>query len=201
MIKSLFNQILEEMLRLPATTTAQMKDEIYQYIFDRTRPDHRKGKRDLITDGNVAVSIYFLLQGSCRFYYYSKSYKQELNPFLMLSPCLLADGRSLKNNCVARFNIEVSGGSIVYSLDKPGLTAIEKKYPEIGVLIINLVKEQSQELKLWKKKLKTRSAVHRYSKLKRRRPDVEQRSARKDIAGHLGIRDTSLSRIIRRLSK
>lgn len=201
MIKSLFTQILKEMLHLPVTTTEQMKDEMYQYIFDRTRQDHRRGKRDLITDGSVAVSIYFLLQGSCRFYFYSKSYKQELNPFLMLSPCLLADGRSLKNNCIARFNIEVSAGSIVYSLDKPGLAAIEEKYPEIGICVNDLIKKQSQGFKLWKKKLRTRSAAHRYSKLKHRRPDVEQSSAKKDIAGHLGIKIPSYSRLLKRLSK
>lgn len=201
MVKSLFKQILDETLHLPATTTAQMKEEMYQYIFDLTRPDYREGKRDLITVGNVAVSIYFLLKGSCRFYYYSKSYKQELNPFLMLSPCILAEGRSMKKNCVARFNIEVSTGSVVYILDKAGLTAIELKYREIGICINNLIKEQNQDLKLWKRRLKTRSPEHRYSKLKHRRPEVEQQSARKDIAGHLGIRDTSLSRMVRRLSK
>ncbi|MFA4870219.1 MAG: hypothetical protein WC623_18620 [Pedobacter sp.] len=201
MIKSLFKQILDETLRLPAATTAQMKEEMYQYIFDLTRPDYREGKRDLIKDGNVAVSIYFLLKGNCRFYYYSKSYKQELNPFLMLSPCILAEGRSMKKNCVARFSIEVSAGSVVYILDKAGLSAIESKYSEIGICINDLIKEQIQDFKLWKRRLKTRSPEHRYSKLKHGRPEVEQQSARKDIAGHLGIRNTSLSRMIRRLSK
>lgn len=201
MIKTLFNQILDETFHLPVTITPQMKEETYQYIFDLARPDYRKGKRDLVTEGNVAVNIYFLLQGTCRFFYYSKSYKQELIPFLLLSPCLLAEGRSMKKGCIARFNIEVNAGSTVYILKKAGLIAIEQKYPELSTCINKLIKQQSQDFKLWKKRLKTRSPEQRYSKLKLRRPEVEQRSAKKDIAGHLGIKIPSYSRLLKRLSE
>jgi len=197
----LFNQILDETLQLHVTTTRERKEEVYNYIFKLATPDHRKNDRVLITEGNVAANVYFLLRGTCRFFYYSKSRKQDLIPFLQLSPCLLAEGRSMQKNIGARFNISVNEGSIVYVLSKAAIAAIEQKYAEDGICIDQLVKCQIHEFKLWKKRLNSHLPAQRYLKLKHKRPEVEKYSLKKDIAGHLGIKDTSYSRMLKRLSK
>jgi|GEM_PF-2385469 len=201
MPQSLFNQILDETLKLPLTTTQERKEEIYSYIFGLATPDHRKTERVLITEDNVATNIYFLLRGTCRFFFYSKSRKQDLIPFLQLSPCILAEGKSLRKNLSARFNISVNAHSIVYILSKAALNTIELKNPEVGIGIDQLIKQQTHEFKLWKKKLNSQTPERRYLKFKLRKPEVEKYSLKKDIAGHLGIKDTSYSRMVKRLSK
>lgn len=199
MPQTLFNQILDETLDLPAAIDPHKKQEIYAYSFELARPDHRHGHRVLVNEGNIADSIYFLLQGTCRFYYYSRVHGQELIPFLMLSPCLLAEGRSFHKILPARFSIAVFEPSTVYKLNKGAIRSITEKYPEVSPSIRLMVKQQNHAFKTWKRELFTKTAGIRYQHLRDTRPLLVSIAKKKDIAGHLGIRDTSLSRLMRTL--
>lgn len=199
MLKTHFNQILDETIKFSSAISPQRKEEIYAYVFKLAKADHRKKQRVLINEGNIADSIYLLLSGTCKFYYYSKIHNQELIPFLMVSPCLLAEGRSMYKNLPARFSIEVFEPCVVYRLSKEAITAITEKYPEVEPGIRQMVKQQSHDFKAWKKGLWKVPPEERYKKLRDTDLELIQRMKKKDIAAHLGIKDPSFSRLLRRL--
>jgi CRP-like cAMP-binding protein len=197
MVRTLFNQILDESLKLPVSIGAKRRHEIYDYIFKFARSDHRKGQRVLINEGNIADAVYFLLQGTYRFYHYSTFHRQELIPFLRIGPCLLGEGKSLQKSLPARFGIEVFEHSSVYILNKESILAVTQKYKEIEPRIMSLVKQQNQAFKCWKKELFLKTAGERLTQLQVIKPNLMNDFKKVDIAKHLGIRATSLSRLMR----
>lgn len=198
MYKLRFYQILNQHLQL-SDMPAERQAAIQQYIYELAVLDFRQNFRTLITENNIADAIYFLLEGSCKFFCYSPFHNQEIIPFLLQSPCILAEGRSLRAMEGARFGIEVSAGSVVYSLNKAAITRIEDRYPEISAKIDLLIKTQNDDFDLWQQNLYRESATTRYQRLCSTRPHIIKYSLKKNIAAHLGIKDPSFSRLLRRL--
>ncbi|MNT98901.1 hypothetical protein D3C72_2416030 [compost metagenome] len=75
--------------------------------------------------------------------------------------------------------------------------AVTQKYKEIEPRIISLVKQQNQAFKCWKKELFLKTAGERLTQLQVSKPNLMTDFKKVEIAKHLGIRATSLSRLMR----
>lgn len=197
MVKTLFNQILDETLELPDTFSRQLKEEIYDYIFGLTIEDPRKGRRTLFSVDDTVNYLSFLLIGCAHSFCFSEFHDRELNPFLFLAPCVLVDGKSFYKGLVSRFGIEVSENSKICYLSRASLERIETKYPDVKISVRLLIKKQTNAFKTWRNELSGITAKQRFLNFKESSPDLLRRSLRKHIAAHFDITQQSLSRIIK----
>jgi CRP-like cAMP-binding protein len=156
----------------------------------------KKGKR-LIKPQQDCNYLAFIQQGSFRVYYYDSNDKEVITWF-SFKEMVITDLLGFYTTGKARFFVEALEDSILYKISKKDL---EKLYREIHTYSEFGRKFAEEALTMLMQRtmsLHTKSAEERYRELLLI-PEFMQKIPLKYLASYLGITDTSLSRIRKKI--
>lgn len=149
--------------------------------------------RDLQPIGHTCKTIYFLIKGIARIYYY----KDEID---------VTESFSFENSIIVRFEslftgrpsrkaIQIIEDAELVAMDATGLFRLYDQYPSVERLFRKVFESAHVELINRIESIQFHTAEERYKTLLNERPDIIRRVPLKYIASYLGITQTSLSRI------
>ncbi|TND10335.1 MAG: Crp family transcriptional regulator [Bacteroidetes bacterium] len=156
----------------------------------------KKGKH-LLTPGKDCNYIAFIQQGCFRVYYYDIKDK-EIITWFSFKEMVITDLLGFYTTGRAQFYVEALEDSILYKITKQDLENLYEKFPIYREFGRKFAEEAFTILMQRTHSLHTKSAEERYKELLRI-PDFIQKVPLKYLASYLGVTDTSLSRIRKKI--
>jgi CRP/FNR family transcriptional regulator, anaerobic regulatory protein len=156
----------------------------------------KKGKH-LLTPGKDCTFLAFIQQGSFRVYYYDINDK-EIITWFSFSKMIITDLLGLYTTGKAQFFVESLEDSTIYKITKQDLENLYNKFPIYREFGRKFAEEALTMLMQRTMSLHTKSAEERYKELLQI-PEFMQKISLKYLASFLGVTDTSLSRIRKKI--
>jgi CRP-like cAMP-binding protein len=156
----------------------------------------KKGKH-LLTPGKDCNYLAFIQQGSFRVYYYDINDK-EIITWFSFTEMVITDLLGLYTTGKAQFYVEALEDSIIYKITKQDLENLYSEFPIYREFGQKFAEEALTMLMHRTMSLHTKSAEERYKELLQL-PDFMQKIPLKYLASFLGVTDTSLSRIRKKI--
>ena len=153
---------------------------------------YKKGK-DLQSVGQTCRTIYFLVKGCARIYYFKGD--TDITEYFAFENNLIARVESLFTGKPSRKGIQVIEDSDFIAINAVALNSLYNQYPEIERLMRKVTEAGYMETVNRLESLQFHSAEERYTALIQAHPEIVQRVPQKYIASYLGITPVSLSRI------
>ncbi|MEO6328891.1 MAG: Crp/Fnr family transcriptional regulator [Ginsengibacter sp.] len=157
----------------------------------------KKG-RHLLKPNQDCNYLAFIQKGSFRVYYYDINDK-EIITWFSFDEMVITDLPGLYTTSKAQFYVEALEDSIIYKISKQDLEMLYSKYPIYQEFGRKFAEEALTMLMQRTMSLHTKSAKERYKELLTI-PDFMQKIPLKYLASYLGITDTSLSRIRKKIN-
>jgi CRP-like cAMP-binding protein len=151
----------------------------------------------LLKPGQDCNYIAFIEQGCFRVYYYNRNEK-EITTWFSFSEMVITDLLGYYTSGKAQFYVEALEDGVIYKIRKQELETIYNKYPVYREFGRKFAEEALTMLMQRTMSLHTKSAEERYRELLMI-PDFMRKIPLKYLASYLGITDTSLSRIRRKI--
>jgi CRP-like cAMP-binding protein len=185
--------------------TAELNEFLSFYLPDQNLAPflecfhERKIKKNkfLVKPGMDCNFLAFIQKGSFRVYYFDISGK-EIITWFSFSNMVITDLLGLYTTGKAQFYIEALEDCVIYKISKQGLEMLYDKFPIYREFGRKFAEEALTMLMKRTMSLHTKSAENRYKELLEI-PDFMQKIPLKYLASFLGITDTSLSRIRRKI--
>jgi CRP-like cAMP-binding protein len=156
----------------------------------------RKG-RHLLKPQQDSNYLAFIQNGSFRVYYHDIKGK-EIITWFSFSEMVITDLLGFYTTGKAEFYVEALEDSVLYKISKNNLEKLYKQYPAYREFGRKFAEEALTMLMQRTMSLHTKSAEERYKELLQV-PEFMQKIPLKYLASYLGITDTSLSRIRRKI--
>jgi CRP-like cAMP-binding protein len=156
----------------------------------------KKG-RHLLKPEQDCNYLAFIQEGCFRVYYYDLSDK-EIITWFSFEEMVITDLLGLYTSGKAQFYVEALEDSIIYKITKQDLENLYKQYPNYLNFGRKFAEEALTMLMHRTMSLHTMSAEERYTELLQQ-PDFMQKIPLKYLASYLGVTDTSLSRIRKKM--
>jgi CRP-like cAMP-binding protein len=156
----------------------------------------RKG-RHLLKPGQDCNYIAFIQKGCFRVYYYGINDK-ETTTWFSFSEMVITDLLAFYTTGKAQFYVEALEDSILYKITKQDLENLYNEFPIYREFGRKFAEEAFTILMQRTHSLHTKPAEERYKELLQS-PDFMQKIPLKYLASYLGITDTSLSRIRKKI--
>ena len=170
------------------------KAEILANIFSE---NHFEAKDRFAEEGKYCNRVGFIEKGLARAYYLDQKGNENTVCFsydnmMMLDPVAFYSGEK------AKFTIELLEKSIVHIADKPELEHLYNSYPELSDFGRKITEESYIFMLNRLLERDTLSAEERYEKLMKN-TELFQKIPLKYLASYIGITDSSLSRIRKKI--
>lgn len=156
----------------------------------------RKGKL-ILKPGQECNYIAFIQKGCFRVYYYDIKEK-EIITWFSFTEMVITDLLGFYTTGKALFYVEALEDSVLYKITKQDLENLYKEFPVYREFGQKFAEEALTILMQRTLSLHTKSAEERYKELLQI-PDFMQKIPLKYVASYLGITDTSLSRIRKKI--
>jgi CRP-like cAMP-binding protein len=156
----------------------------------------KKGKH-LLKPGNDCNYLAFIQKGLFRVYYHDIKGK-EITTWFSSTEMVITDLLGLYTTGKAQFYVEALEDSLLYKITKNDLEELYEKFPVYQQFGRKFAEEALTMLMQRTMSLHTKSAEERYKELLMI-PDLMQKIPLKYLASFLGVTDTSLSRIRKRI--
>ena len=163
----------------------------------RFGPGKVKKNSFYLTPGKVADTISFIQKGSFRVYYHDLKGK-EITTWFSFTGMVIADLMAFYTGERAMFYIRALEDGEIYTIHKKDLEELYATYPGYGEFGRKFAEEALTMLMHRTLSLHTKTAEERYRELLDQ-PEFMQRIPLKYLASYLGITDTSLSRLRRKI--
>lgn len=157
----------------------------------------KKG-RHLLTPGKDCNYLAFIQRGCFRVYYFDTKGK-EIITWFSFNEMVITDLLGLYTTGKAQFYVEALEDSLLFKITRQDLERLYKLYPVYREFGRKFAEEALTMLMQRTLSLHTKSAEERYKELMHV-PDFMQKIPLKYLASYLGITDTSLSRIRKKMS-
>lgn len=185
--------------------TAELQEFLKYYLptedlkpFDKYFQEFRiKKGRHLLKPGQDCNYLAFIQKGCFRVYYYDINDK-EIITWFSFEEMVITDLLGLYTTGKAQFYIEALEDSIIYKITKQDLEKLYKQNPHYLNFGRKFAEEALTMLMHRTMSLHTMSAEERYNELLQQ-PDFMQKTPLKYLASYLGVTDTSLSRIRKKI--
>lgn len=156
----------------------------------------KKGKH-LLKPKQDCNYIAFIQKGCFRVYYYDIKDK-EIITWFSFTEMVITDLLGLYTTGKAQFYVEALEDSILYKITKQDMENLYREYPIYQQFGRKFAEEALTMLMQRTMSLHTKSAEERYKELLQI-PDFMQKIPLKYLASYLGVTDTSLSRIRKKI--
>ncbi|SDF45869.1 cAMP-binding domain of CRP or a regulatory subunit of cAMP-dependent protein kinases [Mucilaginibacter pineti] len=165
-------------------------DSIIKYSF------HARNQL-LLSEGQEAGYIYFLVKGIARGYYNDPSDGQERTVIIWDELSIFTDPSGFFENSPSGLNVEVMAGSQLLFISRPQLEELYRLFPYAEVFTIRMTSHYSAYFAKRSHDLVSLSAWERYQQLLKNYPQIELKITKKIIASYIDIAPQSLSRLIK----
>ncbi len=149
--------------------------------------------KDLQPIGHTCKTIYFMVKGIARIYYYKDGV--DVTESFEFENAIIARVESLFSGRPSRKGIQVVEDAELVAIDANRLFQLYDKFPEIERLFRKIFEADYVNLVNRLESIQFHTAEERYNALVAESPEVLQRIPLKHIASYLGITQVSLSRI------
>jgi CRP-like cAMP-binding protein len=170
-----------------------LSEKAFNAISEISRPIMVKKNTDLQPVGHTCKTIYFLVKGVARIYYFKEDI--DITESFSFENSIVVRYESLFTGRPSRKAIQVLEDSELIAISSPSLFKLYDRYPDIERLFRKLFEKALVEQINRTENLQFHTAEERYQDLIREEPDVLKRVPLKYIASYLGITPVSLSRI------
>jgi CRP-like cAMP-binding protein len=174
-----------------------LPEENLQPILDRFQESKIKKGTHLLKPGNECNFLCFIQKGAFRVYYYDLKGHQIITWF-SFDEMVITDLLGLYTTGKAQFYVEALEDSLLYKITKNDLEELYSKFPIYQQFGRKFAEEALTMLMQRTMSLHTKSAEERYKELLMI-PDFIQKIPLKFLASFLGVTDTSLSRIRKKI--
>ncbi|PRY09803.1 CRP-like cAMP-binding protein [Pontibacter ummariensis] len=172
-------------------------EEVKGYLREHIAVSHYAQRQLLLSAGQHAEHIYFVVEGFARGFYHDAKTGRDITIFLWDEQSFAVAVNSFFLREPSDLYLEVLPGSKLLSLSYGQLNTVFEKYPPTEALVRLLALHYSAYHKKRTLDLLTCSAWERYVDLLCTCPRIEQKVSKEVIASFLGITPQSLSRLIK----
>lgn len=158
-----------------------------------------KKKTDLLSAGEVAKEIYFIVKGCLRLYYEKNGI--DISGYFFTENTFAGAYESFTKKQKSRHSIETIEDCELLCINYEKLQSLYREAPKMNEFIRKVLEERFFSLHQLFTSLIMDSPEERYIKLLNERPDLLQRIPQHQIATFLGVTPVSLSRIRNRVLK
>lgn len=170
-------------------------DEI-DYIKDNV-PVKRVNKNEVIfREGNISQTIYFILEGCVRLYYYVDG--NDKTAFFYTEGKFICAGESYNFNIPARENYQAIENTELMLFHKPLIEKLLKQFPNFELIARIATEDELITCQRMIASFVTKSPEERYLELMETNRELFQRVHQQQIASFLGVSPETLSRIKKR---
>ncbi|BDS10439.1 Crp/Fnr family transcriptional regulator [Aureispira anguillae] len=148
----------------------------------------------LLEEGKICRKLYFIKEGTLRFYYLNEE-GEDITHWFLLEGDFITEINSFIEQSESEYYLEVLEDCTLHTCSYDSFIKINELFPEVSQLWNTILAKFLLELGEKIKDLQFRDAKTRYNNLLQKHPSITQRVALKHIASYLGITQQSLSRI------
>lgn len=177
--------------------TFYLSGEELSPFLDKFREQKIKKGKHILKPGQTCNYIAFIQQGCFRVYYYDIN-NREIITWFSFPEMVITDLLGFYTTGKAQFFVEALEDSIIYKITKQDLESLYEEYPIYRDFGRKFAEEALTMLMKRTMSLHTKSPEERYKELLQI-PDFIQKIPLKYLASYLGVTDTSLSRIRKRI--
>lgn len=181
------------MLHFTAFAPQELEDILSQFELK-----HVKSKSIINREGKIARKVYFIVQGSMRFYYNYKG--NEITGAIFMDNEFATPHDSFFSQTPSRYSLQAIEDTVMFELSYSRYSNLREKYPSLTDLTFKVLEKALSVTLTNKSRLLMMSHEERYSKIAIDKPEWILRIPDHMLASYLGITATSLSRIKKRLN-
>jgi CRP-like cAMP-binding protein len=170
-----------------------LSDEAIKAILEICKEVKMKKNTDLQPIGHTCKTIYFIVEGIVRIYYYKN--ELDITECFAFENSIIARVESLFTNQPSRKAIQIIEDATLIAINAPKLFALYDTFPDIERLFRKIFEAAYVDTVNRVESIQFHSAEERYNALLKDAPNVLQRVPLKYVASYLGITQVSLSRI------
>jgi CRP-like cAMP-binding protein len=184
---------LPQELKLKANRNALML-----FLDARISTSHHTHRQLLLSAGQIADHVYFVVSGIVRAYTDDEARKKEHTVSLWENGDIITEPNSFFKRLPSEMYIEVIPESKLISLSREQLAEVFKAFPYTEKFSRCLTLQYVSYHTKRTRDLISRSAWERYLDLLNKHPKIETKISKEIIASYLGIAPQSLSRLIKK---
>ncbi len=157
-----------------------------------------KSKSIITKQGSIASNVYFIVQGSMRFFYNYNG--NEITGAIFMDNEFATPHDSFFSQTPTRYSLQTIEDTILLELAYKRYNDLREKYPSLNDLTFKVLEKALSVTLTNKSRLLMMSHEERYAKIYVDKPEWILRIPDHMLASYLGITPTSLSRIKKRLN-
>lgn len=171
-----------------------LEDDVKMVFFEKTELVSFDTNEVVVELGKVCKYLFLIEKGMLRNYYYDQK-GNDITHWFASEDMIVTAPPSFFRQEPSTFRIEATEPTTVYAISYEKLNKEFEKSIHLERFFRELVTEIMITLGQKIISLQTKNAEYRYDELLRTHPDIFQRAKLGHIAGYLGMRQQSLSRI------
>jgi len=186
-------KIRNRMMHFASFNPAELKD-----ILSHFKPQKAKSRSILIEQGSIARNVYFIVNGSMRFFYNYE--KNEVTGAIFIDNEFVTPHDSFFTQTPTRYSLQAIEDTVMFELSFANYKKLKQKYSSVTDLTIKILEKALSVTLTNKSLLLAMTHEERYKKILEDKPEWILHIPDHMLASYLGITPTSLSRIKKRLN-
>ncbi len=177
--------------------TPLMPDELND-VLSHFELKNAKSKSIIIEQGSIARKVYFIVNGSMRFFYNYDN--NEITGAIFMNNEFVTPHDSFFSQTPTRYSLQAIEDTVMFELYFANYKKLRQKYSSVTDLTIKILEKALSVTLTNKSLLLAMTHEERYKKILEDKPEWILRIPDHMLASYLGITPTSLSRIKKRLN-
>ena len=175
---------------------AAFNNEELNNILNKFELKKVKSKTIIIEQGSTAKNVYFIVNGSMRFFYNHNG--KEITGAIFMENEFVTPHDSFFSQSPTRYSLQAIEDTIMFELSFNKYNELRQKYPSFTDLTIKILEKALSVTLTNKSRLLILTHEERYAKIAEDKPEWILRIPDYVLASYLGITPTSISRIKKR---
>lgn len=193
MIEQVLNYFIDQLVAQEPSVDV-LRPELLAYLLPLIHTEPRQDRRQLALIGDIPGHLYLKASGFAKGSI-PKAYQNETAPLLWLGPAILVEWRAFIKKKPARYEICVEQHTAVYTLRKPDIMELARRFKPVKTALNRLMKAQNKYLETYFINRNQFNAIDRYLHMVEDFGDELGRIHKKNQAAYLDITPEYLSRI------
>ena len=181
------------MMQFASFKSEELKDILSFFEFKKA-----KAKSILTAEGSIARKVYFIVNGSMRFYYNYNG--TEVTGAIFMDNEFATPHDSFFSQTPTRYSLQAIEDTLMFEMTYTNYNQLRQKYPSLTDLTFKVLEKALSVTLTNKSRLLMMTHEERYAKISKDKPEWILRIPDHMLASYLGITPTSLSRIKKRLN-
>ena len=191
MIQQLF-KVLEEQRELSGRDKRTLTENVSIKFY--------KDREHFVKEGEVSKKAGFVLSGVFR-YYFGQEKQEETTSLFVQEDQFIVKMESFYNGQPSSRSIQAIGECEVLEMTKKGFDNVVKKMPEFQMIMGKAATKFLEEMSSFQRRIIDMEAEVKYKEFLKEYPSLENKVSLGQVASYIGITQSTLSRIRKRILK